>query len=88
MKGAGGRVAGVLFFCTLLYMMGWILFAFVSLPDLAGMIWIILGLALFTFILMAVISQGKTQNDESSAVPLSIQLFVVLFNICWLSSLL
>jgi hypothetical protein len=88
MKGSGKRVAGLLFFCTFLYMIGWILFAIFPLPDLSGIIWIVLGLALFSFILMVVISQGKTQNEEISAVPLSIQLFVVLFNLCWLASLL
>jgi hypothetical protein len=88
MKGAGRWVGGLLFFCTFLYLIGWILFMIIPLPDLSGIIWIVLGLALFTFILMALISQGKTQNGDSSAVPLSIQLFMILFNLCWLSCLL
>jgi hypothetical protein len=87
-QGSGGRAAGMLFFSTLLYMAGWILLTFVQLPDLVGTKWTVLGLVLFTLILMAAISQGKTRNDEGSAIPLSIQLFVVLYNICWLSSLL
>lgn len=88
MQGSGGRAARMLFSSTLLYMAGWILFTFFQLPDLAKAIWTVLGLVLFTLILMAAISQGKTRNDEGSAIPLSIQLFVVLFYICWLSSLL
>jgi len=87
-QGSGGRAAGMLFFSTLLYMAGWMLLSFVQLPDLAGTLWTVLGLVLFPLILMAAISQGKTRNDEDSAIPLSIQLFVVLFNICWLSNLL
>lgn len=87
-QGSGGLAARILFYSTFLYMAGWISFTFIQLPDLAGTIWTVLGLVLFTLILMAAISQGKTRNDEDSAVPISIQLFVVLFNICWLSSLL
>ena len=87
-RGSGSRAAGVLFLSTLLYMIGWILLAFIQLPDQVGVIWTLLGLALFTFIAMAVINQGKTQDPEESVIPLSIQLFVVLFNLCWLSSLL
>lgn len=88
MNGAGKLAPGVLFFCTLVYMMGWILFAFIPLPGMKGIIWIVFGFVLFTVILMVVISQGKNRNDESDAVPLSIHIFVLLFNLCWLSSLL
>jgi len=83
-----GQAAGVLFISTFLYMIGWILLAFIQLPYPVGIIWTILGLALFTFIAMALISQGKVQDREGGVIPLSIQLFVVLFNLCWLSSLL
>lgn len=87
LKRDSGRAARVLFLSTFLYMIGWFLIILTSLPGIVRTIWIVLGLILFTLVAMAVISQGKTRNDEGSAIPLSIQLFVVLFNICWLSSL-
>ena len=88
MKNAEKRRGVIFSVFILIYMMGWVLLSLFSLPDLVGTIWIFSGLALFTFILMAVISQGKTLKDQNRAIPISIQLFVALFNLCWLSNLL
>lgn len=88
LKSDTERAAGLLFISTILYMVGWILFMLISLPGIVRTIWTVLGLVLFTIIAIAVISHGKTRNYENSAIPLSIQLFVVLFNLCWLSSVL
>jgi len=87
-REAGGRAAGVLFISSIFYMMGWIFFAIIQLPEFIVMIWTILGVVLFTFIAIAVISQGIKLKKEVSSIPLSIQLFVVLFNLCWLTGLL
>lgn len=88
MKRETGPEAGILFLGTFLYMIGWFLFLLTTLPGIMRTIWIALGLVLFTLVAMAVINQGKTQNVEGMPIPLSIQLFVVLFNLFWLSSLL
>jgi len=83
-----GRAAAVLFPITILYLAGWVFFLFFPLPGLFKMIWIILGLALFTLITKAVFRQGKTLSQGESTVPLTIELFVVLFNLYWLSGLI
>jgi len=87
-RGAGGQEAKLLVISTVLYMLGWIILAVVSLPALISMIWTILGLALFTVISMAVISHGKTLARDESAIPLAVQIFVVQFNLFWLSALI
>ncbi len=83
-----GSLAGILFFCTFLYMIGWFLYLLSMLPEIWNTIWIILGLVLFTLVAIAVISRGKSQKAERMPIALSIQLFMVLFNLFWLSSLL
>ncbi len=88
LKRDAGRAAGFLFFSTFLYMVGWFLFILTSLPEIARTIWIVLGLVLFSLVAMAVISQGKTKNIENNSHPFSIQFYVVLFNLFWLSSML
>ena len=86
LKRETGPEAGILFSGTFLYLIGWILFLLTTLPGIMRTIWIVLGLVLFTLVAMAVINQGKTQNAEDMTIPLSIQLFVVLFNLFWLST--
>lgn len=81
-----GSAAGILFLCTFLYMIGWFLVLLTSLPEIVRAIWIVLGLVLFTLAAISVIREGKRQNTERMPIPLSIQLFVVLFNLVWLSS--
>jgi hypothetical protein len=71
---------------TILYFLGWILFLFFDLPELLIMIWTGLGLALFTLIAIAILSRGKTQDKQEDIVPLVIQIFVVVFNLFWLST--
>jgi len=87
-RGSKGRAAAVLFPITILYLIGWVLFLFFPLPELLRMIWMLLGLVLFTLITIAVFSQGKNLRQRESAVPLTIELFVVLFNLFWLSGLI
>ena len=88
LKKETGPAAGILFISTFLYMVGWFLFIVTSLPGIVRTIWIVLGLVLFTLVATAVINLGKTQDDKNNTVSLSIQFYVVLFNLFWLSSLL
>lgn len=87
-RGSTGRATAVMFPITFFYMIGWIFFLYFPLPGLYRMIWMILGLVLFTLITIAVFSRGKNLRQGESAVPLTIELFVVLFNLCWLSGLI
>ncbi len=82
-----GRAMVVMFPITIFYMIGWVFFLYFPLP-IFRMIWMILGLVLFTLITIAVFSRGKNLRQGESAVPLTIELFVVLFNLCWLSGLI
>ena len=83
-----GRAVAVLFPITIFYLIGWVFFLYFPLPGLFRMIWIILGLVLFTLITIAEFSRGKNLSQGESAVPLTIELFVVLFNLYWLSGLI
>jgi len=87
-RGSTGRAAAVLFPITIFYLIGWVFFLYFPLPALFRMIWMILGLVLFTLITIAVFNRGKNLSQGESAVPLTIELFVVLFNLCWLSGLI
>jgi len=87
-RGSLKRAAAGLFPCILLFTAGWIVIKFSSLPALAGNIWIMVGLFLYTLFLIVLIVQGKYRNDEESPIPLSIQLFVMIMNLYWLTSML
>ena len=82
------RATRVFFPITVLYLTGWILFFIVQISGVYKLIWIITGLVLFTLITIGVLVRGKTINRTDSPVPLAIELFVVIFNIYWMSSLL
>jgi len=87
LNGRFGRSAKVLFPITILYLVGWIFFFFFPIPAPFKIIWIISGLILFTLIFIAVLVRGKIKSQEDNPVPIVIELFVVLFNLCWLSGL-
>jgi len=87
LKSKFGRAASVLFPLTIIYMIGWMLFLFFELSPVLERFWILLGLMLFTLIATAVFVGGKTMNKQDSIMPLANELFVVLFNLCWLSGL-
>ena len=87
LKRDTGRAAGILFLSTFLYMIGWFLFILTTQPESARTIWIILGLVLFTLVAIAVISKGLSKKDDSHPLSLSIQLFLVFFNLFWLSGM-
>ncbi len=80
--------ARLLFTCTLLYVIGWTILLVTSLPEIIWLIWTVLGLMLFPLIFMAAINRGKSHINEDCPIPLSLRLFVVLYNLYWLSSLL
>ena len=88
LKRETGSAAGILFMSTFLYMVGWFLISVTALAGIVRTIWVVLGLVLFSLVAMMVISQWKTQDDEKNILSLSIQFYVVLFNLFWLSCLL
>jgi len=81
-----GPAVGILFLCAFLYMIGLFLYLITSLPEIVRTIWNVLGLILFTLIAITVISQEKSQKTEGMPIAFSIQLYVALFNLFWLSS--
>ena len=81
-----GLAAGILYLCAFLYLIGLFIFLITSLPEIVRTIWNALGLVFFALVAMTLISQGKTQKTEGMPIALSIQLFVVLYNLFWLSS--
>ena len=83
-----GRLGRLLFPITIVYLIGWILFLFYQVPGDLKLIWIVTGLILFTLITLSLLIQGKTQDQEDSPLPRAIALFVVIFNLFWLSGLL
>jgi uncharacterized membrane protein YhdT len=82
------RAAAWLFPGTLLYLMGWIILKFFSLPARTVGLWIVFGLVLFTLILMSGIVRAKNHPATDRAIPQAIQVFVILVNLYWLMNLL
>ena len=87
-KDHSGQVTRLLFLSAVLYIVGWVLIALVSLPSWISLVWTILGLVLFTLISVAVISRGKTMAQEESPIPVGVQIFLIQFNLFWLSALI
>jgi hypothetical protein len=83
-----GQVARLLILSAVLYMLGWVILALISLPSLISLVWTILGLVLFTTISVAIISHGKTQSRDETPIPLGVQIFLIQFNLFWLSALI
>lgn len=75
-----------LFPLTALYMLGWLGVILWDLPGWIKGTWVLSGLALFTVIAAGVLQRGFTLQDEESPVPLGIELWVILFNLFWLSA--
>jgi len=85
LAGAKIRKAGAyLFPATILYLLGWVLFAMYNLPAGITAAWAGMGLILFVFIGTSVISRAKIE-EGTSHVSLASDLFVVLFNLYWLA---
>jgi len=82
------RAAGILYPVAVLYLLGWGCFLIFQIRPIYEMGWIVFGLILFTLITMVILNQGKTKSQDASPVPLVFELFVVLYNLFWLSSLL
>jgi hypothetical protein len=77
----------VLLALTVIYLLGWLALITLDLaPGYRGF-WILTGLLLFTLITMGILQRGVKSDQDSSPVPLAIELFVVLFNLFWLSGL-
>ena len=72
---------------TLVYIIGWIFF--ISAQTAAGFrkIWIVFGLILFSALAVVILVRGKSNDQNDKTVSLSSELFLVLFNLYWLSGL-
>ncbi len=71
-----------------LYLSGWLVIIIWKLSGWILKIWIIWGLILFTMITADLLRSGLTLRKKESPVPLGIEIWVVLLNLFWLSSLL
>jgi len=71
-----------------LYLTGWLVIIIWNLSGWILKIWIIWGLILFTMITADLLKSGLTLRKKESPVPLGIEIWVVLLNLFWLSSLL
>jgi hypothetical protein len=83
-----GKGIKFLFPLTILYMLGWLGIIFWDLPGWLRGFWMFSGLLLFTVIAAGALQRGFTMRVEDSPVPLSIELWVILINLFWLSGLL
>lgn len=71
-----------------LYLLGWLGIIIWNLSGWILKIWILWGLILFTMITAGLLQSGLTLRKKESPVPLGIEIWVVLLNLFWLSSLL
>ena len=73
---------------TALYMLGWVAILVWDLPPWVQGVLILSGLALFTVIAAGALQRGFTLSADEPMVPFSIELWVILFNLFWLSGLI
>jgi len=72
---------------TVIYVIGWITFSFFQLSETYFSIWIYVGLVLFTTLAAGIFSRVKTAEKERGTLPLAIELFIVFYNLYWLSGI-
>ena len=72
---------------TLVYIIGWIFFISAQTPAGFRKIWIVFGLILFSALAVVILVRGKSNDQNDKTVSLSSELFLVLFNLYWLSGL-
>ena len=73
---------------TALYMLGWVGVLLWDLPPWIQGVLILFGLALFTAIAVGALRRVFSLEVEESPIPPTIELWVILFNLFWLSGLL
>jgi len=87
----GKRIAKGLKFLlplTALYMLGWVGVLFWELPLWVRGVLIPSGLVLFTVIAAGALQRVFSLEVQESPVPLAIELWVILFNLFWLTGLI
>jgi hypothetical protein len=70
---------------TFIYLIGWVGIIIWDIPGWIRSAWILIGLSLFTAIAAGVLQRGLNLEVEDNPVPLSIELWVILFNLFWLA---
>jgi len=70
------------------YLFGWLVIIIWNLSGWIQKIWILSGLILITVITADLLQSGLTMRKKESPIPLGIEIWVVLLNLFWLSSLL
>ena len=79
---------GILHPIFVFYLLGWLAAILEVLPDWLRALWMIVGLLLFTGLAASALKRGFTLGTEESPTPMSIELFLILFNLFWLSGLI
>jgi hypothetical protein len=72
---------------TLIYIIGWVFFLSSQIPTAYQRIWIIFGMILFSVLAVLILVRGRAKEQDDKTVSLGSELFLVLFNLCWLSGL-
>lgn len=73
---------------TALYMLAWVGILIWDPPLWVMSSLILSGLILFTLIAAGALQRGYSMNKKESMIPLSIELWVILFNLFWLTGLI
>ena len=82
-----GRAWILVYPITLVYIIGWVFFFSEKIPAGLRKVWIIFGLILFSALAVVILVRGKSNGQDEKTISLSSELFLVLFNLCWLSGL-
>ena len=74
---------------ALAYIIGWVFFFSGGIPAGFRKGWIGFGLVLFSALAVMILVRGrsKDQGRDENTISLASELFLVLFNLCWLSGL-
>ena len=79
---------GMLRLVSVFYLLGWLVVILKVMPDWLRVLWMTAGLLFFMGLAASALKRGFALGIEESPTPLSIELFLILFNLFWLSGLI
>lgn len=82
------KIPGLLNILATAYLLYWLAIILWDPPKWILMVWILTGLVLFTLLSAAALQRGTYLAIEENSTPLAIELWLLLLNLFWLSSLI
>ncbi|MBC8330857.1 MAG: hypothetical protein H8E28_02640 [Anaerolineae bacterium] len=78
----------ILYPAILLYLLGWIAFYFIPMPEQVDLLWIMVGVGLFLIAVVVSTIEARFASITDAPVPIASDLYILYFNLFWLGALL